>query len=234
MYTQLRRGGRSYKKNRQYRGSIKGRVSIDSRPEIVANRLRIGDWEVDSVIGKLNKSSLVTLVERISRYTAILKVNSKEPEVVAKAIIQRAKELNMPIHTITGDNGTEFADHTKISEEGPAKSRKMKLMYVVLYIDEFLYDILEFFLQEGIEGATVIESFGMGQYISNIPMFAEFIGFMKENKNQSKTIMALVPEEKESSIIEGIEEITGNLDKKDGALVMTMDISFFKGSMKML
>jgi len=117
LYTQLRRGGRSYKKNRQYRESIKGRVSIESRPEIVANRLRIGDWEVDSVIGKLNKSSLVTLVERVSRYTAILKVNSKESEVVAKAIIQRAKELNMPIHTITGDNGTEFADHTKISEE---------------------------------------------------------------------------------------------------------------------
>ena len=117
LYTQLRRGGRSYKKNRQYRGSIKGRISIDSRPEIVENRLRIGDWEVDSVIGKLNKSSLVTLVERVSRYTAILKVNSKESEVVANAIIQRAKELNMPIHTITGDNGTEFADHIKISEE---------------------------------------------------------------------------------------------------------------------
>ena len=71
----------------------------------------------NSVIGKLNKSSLVTLVERVSRYTVIIRVNSKEAEVVAKAIIERAKALNLPLKTITGDNGTEFADHKRIAEK---------------------------------------------------------------------------------------------------------------------
>jgi len=119
LYEHLRRAGRPYRngKFRPYRGSIKDRISIEDRPEIVDKRLRIGDWEVDSVIGKLNKSSLVTLVERVSRYTIILKVNSKEAQVVAKAIIERAKEMKLIMHTITGDNGTEFAEHRHISQE---------------------------------------------------------------------------------------------------------------------
>ena len=119
LYENLRRKGRPYRngKFRPYRGNIKDRISIEERPEIVDKRLRIGDWEVDSVIGKLNKSSLVTLVERVSRYTIILKVNSKEAQVVAKAIIERAKEMKLKIHTITGDNGTEFAEHHTIAQE---------------------------------------------------------------------------------------------------------------------
>jgi PTS system nitrogen regulatory IIA component len=112
--------------------------------------------------------------------------------------------------------------------------RKMKLMYVVLYLEEFLYHILEYFIQEGIDGATIIESSGMGAYISNIPLFATFIGFFNERKNQSKTIMALVPEEREREIIEGIEKITGDLDKKEGAMIITTDVSIYRGSMKIL
>ena len=98
---QLRREGRPYRngKFRPYRGKIKDRVSIEDRPEVVERRIRIGDWEVDSVIGKLNKSSLVTLVERVSRYTVIIRVNNKEAEVVAKAIIERAKSLKLPLKT---------------------------------------------------------------------------------------------------------------------------------------
>ena len=117
LHESLRRQGKPYKNKKVYRGSIKDRVSIELRPEIVNKRLRIGDWEVDSVIGRMHQSSLVTLVERSSRYTSIIKVNSKEAEIVANAIIKRANELNLPIHTITGDNGTEFANHKSISEQ---------------------------------------------------------------------------------------------------------------------
>lgn len=112
--------------------------------------------------------------------------------------------------------------------------RKMKLMYVVLYLEEFLYHILEYFIQEGIDGATIIESSGMGEYISNIPLFASFIGFMNEGKNRSKTIIALIPEDRQQEIIAGIEEITGDLDKKEGAMIIVTDVAFYKGSMKML
>ena len=65
MHESLRRQGKPYKAKKVYRGSIKDRVSIELRPEIVNKRLRVGDWEVDSVIGKMHQSALVTLVERI-------------------------------------------------------------------------------------------------------------------------------------------------------------------------
>lgn len=127
-----------------------------------------------------------------------------------------------------------FLRSVEKSSETMAAKRKMKLMYVILYLEDFLYHILEYFIQEGIDGATIIESSGMGSYISNIPLFASFIGFFNERKNQSKTIMALIPEEREQELIEGIEQITGNLDKQEGAMIITTDISIYRGSMKML
>ena len=127
-----------------------------------------------------------------------------------------------------------FIRHARLGAGGVGKTKKMKLLYVILYVEDFLYDILEFFIEMGIEGTTIIESSGMGEYISNVPMFAEFIGFMRENKNRSKTLMTLIPEEKLDDIIEGIEDITGDLDKKQGALLIVTDISFFKGTMKMM
>ena len=57
---------------------------------------------------------------------------------------------------------------------------------------------------------------------------------MQKNKNQSRTIIALVPEGRVEAIVEGIEEITGDLDKKQGAMVYVVDVPFYKGTMKML
>ncbi len=116
----------------------------------------------------------------------------------------------------------------------PQEQEKMKLLFLVLYEERFFYDILEYFLQEGVDGATIIDSTGMGQYISNIPLFASFIGFMNEQKNHSRTIMATVPESQAESMVRGIERITGDLEKKQGAMVMLLDVAFCKGTMEML
>ena len=127
-----------------------------------------------------------------------------------------------------------FLRHVQtVAKNGSAK-REMKLMFVILYFDEFLYHVLEYFIQEGIDGATIIESSGMGEYISSLPLFATFIGFMNERRNHSKTIMALIPADREQEMISGIEQITGDLDKKDGAMVITLSTSFCKGSMRMM
>ena len=58
-----------YGSGQERRGMIKNRVSIDQRPQIVEQRVRIGDWEGDTVIGKNHKGALVTLAERKARYT---------------------------------------------------------------------------------------------------------------------------------------------------------------------
>ena len=128
-----------------------------------------------------------------------------------------------------------FLRHTgEKTEETPAGKRKMKLLVLILYMEEFIYHILEYFLEEGIEGATILDSSGMGQYISNVPLFATFIGFMNEQKNRSNTLLAIIPDDREEEIIKGIEAITGDLDKKQGAMLMTLDIGVWKGTMKMM
>jgi IS30 family transposase len=65
LYTCLRRQGKKYDKRRNgksTRGQIKNRVSIDDRPSIVDDKTRIGDWEIDTMIGKGHSGALVTIV----------------------------------------------------------------------------------------------------------------------------------------------------------------------------
>ncbi len=96
------------------RGQIKNRVSIDKRPKIVDKKLRIGDWEGDLMIGRHHKGALVTLVDRCSKKTRIVKIASKRSEAVFHAISKALK--GEVVHTMTLDNGKEFSCHEKISE----------------------------------------------------------------------------------------------------------------------
>lgn len=98
------------------RGQIRGRVSIDERPAIVDKKIRIGDWEADTVIGKGHKGVLVTLSERYSKLNLITHVPSKHAEGVTEAIINMLEPYRDNLHTITYDNGKEFAYHEQISE----------------------------------------------------------------------------------------------------------------------
>jgi IS30 family transposase len=98
------------------RGQIIGRISIDERPSIVDEKVRIGDWEADTVIGKGHKGVLVTLAERVSKKTLIAHVPSKHAEVVKDAIIKLLQPEKGHLHTITFDNGKEFAYHAQIKK----------------------------------------------------------------------------------------------------------------------
>ena len=127
-----------------------------------------------------------------------------------------------------------FLRNADVAPGEVTEQRKMQLLLLNLYEEEFLYAVLEIFIEEGVEGATILDGAGMAQYISNVPLFANFIGFMRENKYKSKTILALIPEEHVHDLIQRIEEATGDLDKKQGAMVMVLDVPYFKGSMQML
>ncbi len=99
------------------RGKIKNRVSIDERPAIVDTRQRLGDWEVDTIIGKGHRHVIVSLTERKSRLALLRKVERKTAQAVADAVIELMKSLPVRTHTITADNGQEFADHERIAKE---------------------------------------------------------------------------------------------------------------------
>ena len=97
------------------RGSIPNRVSIEQRPAIVDRRERVGDWEADLVIGAGHQGALLTLNERRSRLTLLAPLASKKASVVADAMISLLKPLAAHVHTITNDNGKEFAEHERIA-----------------------------------------------------------------------------------------------------------------------
>lgn len=119
LYLHLRRKQRKYQRRingKTTRGQIVGRVDIEKRPEIVEKRTRLGDWEADTIVGLGHKSSIVTLVDRTSRFTLILKLLKNGAEAVAKAINEALKTLAMTVHSITFDNGKEFAKHLEIAK----------------------------------------------------------------------------------------------------------------------
>jgi len=119
LYQHLRQSNKKRKKrygSKDKRGQIRNRISIDERPEIVAQKTRIGDWEIDTVIGKNHQGGLVTIVDRFSKFTLIKKVDSKQAEVVTEATILLLQPYLDKTLTITADNGKEFAGHEKMKE----------------------------------------------------------------------------------------------------------------------
>jgi len=118
LFKYLRHKNRKYhKRSNEYqrRGIIIDRISIDKRPKVVDKKSRIGDWEIDTVIGKNHKGALVTIVDRKSKFTLMKKVQSKHAEVVTKATIELLQPLKELTLTITADNGKEFAYHKQIA-----------------------------------------------------------------------------------------------------------------------
>ena len=118
LYTHLRQGHKKRKKRYgkpDSRGQIRDRVSIEKRPEGVEKKSRIGDWEIDLVVGRKQQGALVTLVERRLSYTVIGKGATKQAEEVATTTLGLLEPQQEHTHTITADNGKEFAAHQRIS-----------------------------------------------------------------------------------------------------------------------
>ena len=124
LFQHLRCAQKKYKKCsklKDQRGQIKNRISINERPIVVDSKARVGDWEIDTMIGKGHKGALVTIVERKFGYTLAAQVNSKKAEDVTRATINMLLPYKSLVHTITADNGKEFAYHEHIAQALNAK-----------------------------------------------------------------------------------------------------------------
>lgn len=110
----LRRRG----KRRYCRGggkTIQEGRSIHLRCKEADNRERIGDWEGDTVLGKIGKGLLITLVDRKSRFLLM----AKSPDKTAKSIENIVTKLlsGKPCLSLTLDNGSEFANYNEIEKK---------------------------------------------------------------------------------------------------------------------
>jgi IS30 family transposase len=96
---------------RDSRGQIADAISIRERPAAVADRAIPGHWEGDLLSGSRN-SHMVTLVERHSRFTALVKVSSKDTAVVVAALSRHIRKLPASLRrSLTWDRGLEMAKH---------------------------------------------------------------------------------------------------------------------------
>ncbi len=120
LYLNLRHQNKRYRKrygSPKRTGPIKNRRFINERPSVVDEKTRVGDWEIDTIIGKQQKQAVISIVERFSKKTILKKVSKKTAICVATATIEGLKSYANSILSITADNGSEFAYHEMISQE---------------------------------------------------------------------------------------------------------------------
>lgn len=120
LYQHLRTQGKRYRKrgaSKDKRGQIVGRVGIENRPIEVAEKERLGDFEIDLIIGKDHKGALLTANDRVTGISKIKKIASKDSQIVKEAVIELLCEFKPILQTITSDNGKEFSQHQDIAKE---------------------------------------------------------------------------------------------------------------------
>jgi IS30 family transposase len=120
LFKHLRNQGKRYRKRGQTkdsRGLLIDRVDIDQRPEVVDLKERIGDLEIDLIIGKGHNQALLTINDRATGLLFMGKVPNKEAREIELKTISLLENWRPLIHTITSDNGKEFANHRSIAKQ---------------------------------------------------------------------------------------------------------------------
>ena len=121
LYKHLRVAYKMYRKRygsgKNKRSIIKDRVSIDQRPDCINNKERVGDWEIDTIVGKGNKGAIVTIAERATAFVLIARLNGKNALDLARAVVRLMAPFKDLVLSITADNGLEFAMHKHITDK---------------------------------------------------------------------------------------------------------------------
>ena len=110
----------------------------------------------------------------------------------------------------------------------------MKLLIFVLNKEELLDDVLAAYVEAGIPGATVLDSEGMGRYLTyEVPLFADFKEFMKGNKPYNKTLISVVTDESAIPVLEKLlDKITGGLKQPGSGILFTVPVDYASGLME--
>ena len=86
------------------------------RPAIVEAKKRFGDFEIDTIIGRNRKGAIMTTNDRCTHLVLIRRLEGKEAAHLDSAAIEALLPYKDRIHTITADNGKEFARHKEIAK----------------------------------------------------------------------------------------------------------------------
>lgn len=109
----------------------------------------------------------------------------------------------------------------------------MKLLVFILNNEEYLEEILETFLELNIQGATILDSVGMGSILArDVPIFAGFRNLLQGSRPANKTILVLMPASQVQETIRAIEQVVGSLDEPGNGLVFTLPVDQVAGLIK--
>ncbi len=150
-----RRGKRIQTRNANYNSIQPDRI-IPQWPDEIRNRIRIGDWEGDTVYGGVGKGLLVTLVDRKSRHLKMGLLAARSAEDTRKVIEKLLRGL--PVRSVSLDNGSEFSEFRKLEEH----------LHARVYFaephkpwqrgtNENTNDIVRFFFPKGFDFRTVTD-----------------------------------------------------------------------------
>jgi transposase, IS30 family len=111
------RGARKQRRKRygryDSRGRLAGKKPIEQRPAVVANRGRIGDWEIDTIHGR-GKACVVTVVERKTGLLRMGPIHRATKEQTLERTVKLLWAERQRVKTITADNGTEFHNYREL------------------------------------------------------------------------------------------------------------------------
>lgn len=100
----------------ELRTVIKNKRSIETRPDIINTRSRFGDLEIDTIVGRNNRGAILTIIERQTGFLFMEKLpRGKNADALAASVVRLLLPYKHHIHSITADNGTEFARHEHIA-----------------------------------------------------------------------------------------------------------------------
>ena len=119
LYKHLRRSGKKYNRRKNKtagRGLIPNRVGIENRPAIVELKERVGDFEMDTIIGSHHRGAIVSVVDRRTKLTKLKLVSRATAEETKNAVVELLSPIKKHVLTMTTDNGKEFAKHMDISK----------------------------------------------------------------------------------------------------------------------
>lgn len=109
----------------------------------------------------------------------------------------------------------------------------MQLLVLILNREEKLEEILTYFLEAGVRGATILESEGMGRILSQeVPIFAGFRDLFAPSKPFNRTLLSVIPDELAEELGEGIGKVLGGWDKAGSGLLFTLPVDRVWGADK--
>ncbi len=109
----------------------------------------------------------------------------------------------------------------------------MKLVTIILNKTECLDHILEEFTENGVSGATIIDSKGMVQELNeheeDLSFLVSIRSLLEPSHKENKTIIMVAKDEDVKKISAIVNEVTGGLSKPDTGILFTLPIDHLEG-----